>query len=320
MTAAFYWVLNMSVSGILTGLVILLLRRIKQLPRRLVYGTWLLLLVRLWLPVSVSSPLSLQNLLSPYAVRTITVWQTEWQGVWVPKVAQEMTVTNFFQATDGYTYMAQGILVPTTYKTNVLAQVFAIGGIVWISVTALLLLGMSFLYWRHMGRMRCILRGATQVQKGVYHSSEVTVPAVYGILRPKILLPPDLADEHYIRLHEQVHVCRRDNLWRTVAIITACIHWFNPLVWLLLPRFFADMELACDERVIRKLNENERKSYASAVLNASEKQRLFSSGFGGTGTRKRIMFLLSYRRMTAVGILAAVSFITAVVVMLITNR
>ncbi len=85
----------------------------------------------------------------------------------------------------------------------------------------------------------------------------------------------------YVEAHELVHKRRLDNLWRCIALLFCCVHWFNPVVWHCLRLFFADMELSCDERVLRKLAPKERKDYAMALLSVAEGRDLFVSAFGG---------------------------------------
>ena len=135
-----------------------------------------------------------------------------------------------------------------------------------------------------------------------------------GILRPAIYVPPgmDGALLDHVEAHELVHKRRLDNLWRFVALLICCVHWFNPVVWRCLRLFFADMELSCDERVLRKLAPKERKDYAMALLSVAEGRDLFVSAFGGAGLRLRITRVLTYRRLT-VGASLAFALLTGAV-------
>ena len=117
----------------------------------------------------------------------------------------------------------------------------------------------------------------------------------------------------------RVHIRRRDNLWRVVAVITACVHWFNPLCWLFVKWFFADMELACDARVLKTMGESTAKAYVSALLRCAAGRSYFASAFGGAKTRVRIERILSYRKLTIVSGAAFGLLIAAICFVLMTN-
>ena len=127
------------------------------------------------------------------------------------------------------------------------------------------------------------------------------------------------ADLEYILKHEQIHIHRRDNLWRVVAVITACVHWFNPLAWIFLKCFFNDMELACDAGVLKKLDDNGKKKYASALLACSTGKTYYASAFGSAKTRLRIENILSYKKLTLVSGLCFAALFIVVALTVITN-
>ena len=130
-------------------------------------------------------------------------------------------------------------------------------------------------------------------------------------------LPGDI---DYIILHEQVHIARRNNLFRIVAVITACVHWFNPLLWVFLKYFFADMELACDAKVLKSLNECQTKEYALTILTCASGKTFFASAFGGGAkTKVRIENILSYKKLTVISSLFFDALVVAIAVIIITN-
>ena len=295
----FYWVLNVSIVGSLMGLGLLALRRIKYLPRFVVYLLWLIPLFRLWSPFGLANRYSFLNLLSKFTTRTVVVWER----------APGLTTSNFLMAADEY--------FPITYKTQLLEGVFTTASFVWIVVAAAGVLTAVLLY----ALTKSALKSAEHVRDNIYQSPQISSPAVYGIFRPKIILPTALAkgDSEYILMHERVHIARRDNLWRVAAVITACLHWFNPLVWIFLKCFFADMELACDAKVIRQLTAGQKKEYAVAVLTAAQGKAFFASAFGGAKTRVRIESILSYKKLTAFSAVCFAALFIAVAVVLLTN-
>ncbi len=298
---AFYWLLNMSIVGSAVGLIILLLRRIRPLPRRLVCWLWLIPLLRFWLPISFASQFSLINLLAGVTVRTIPVFTFNDTPLFY--------YSNFVQAAGQYN--------PLIYKTDALATVFTVCSLIWVVVFLALLLTMLLLY-RFSGQA---IRQATLVQDNVYRSAHITAPAVYGIFKPRIIVPNDLPDEDlaFVLLHENAHIQRRDNLLRAVALTTACLHWFNPLAWVYLKLYFADMELACDARVLRQIDRDGQKAYATALLRCAAGPSLFVSAFGGARIRVRLEHILSYRKLTLAAGLVFALLVLVVAVALLSN-
>lgn len=295
----FYWVLNASILGSVTGVIILLLRKIRNLPRFAVYFLWLLPLIRLWVQFGIASRYSWLNLISKFATKTVVIWET------VP----DITMTNSIGAANRY--------FPIEYKTNILETTFHVASIVWIIIMAAAILTIAVLYIL----TKLELKTAEKLKDNIYMSDKITGIAVYGIFNPKIIIPASLAkcDINYIILHEQVHIKRRDNLWRAVAVITACVHWFNPLIWIFLKYFFTDMELACDAKVVKYLDEPEKKEYAEAILSVASGKVFFASAFGGAKTRVRIENILSYKQLTLFSGICTTLLVIAVAIVLITN-
>ncbi len=300
-TDLFYWLLNAGIFGSAAGLVVLVLRRIKKIPRRIVYALWAIPLIRLWMLFGISSQFSVMSLLSESVVRTVTVYKP----VYLPHIVS----MNAMQAADSY--------FPVTYKTNLLASVFSVSTIVWLVGCCTVLLTASLLYIFTLSEMK----KARHLRENIYVSDRVTAPALYGIIKPRIVIPSYMENDDltYIVLHESAHAARLDNLFRCLAILTTALHWYNPLVWLMLRRYFEDLELACDERVIAHMNPGEKREYAHALVNVAESRSAFVSAFGGAKIRVRIENILSYRAATAVSIAALLVFAAVIAVTLLTN-
>jgi beta-lactamase regulating signal transducer with metallopeptidase domain len=303
LSETFYWVLNMSIIGVATGLIVLLCRRVKALPRSAVFLLWFIPFVRFWVPVGITNRFSLLQLISTFTTRTIPFGE--------PNQLPELVFTNYIMAAQTYH--------PVRYKTLMLDRVFFISSLVWVIGFLALLTTMTFLYHR-TGRE---LRNAIWQHDNIYRSEHVTTPAVYGIIRPRIILPANTSDEAIpmILIHEQAHIVRKDNLFRAVALLTACLHWFNPLAWLLLKLFFEDMELACDARILRKMDKVDKKRYAAALLDygVHGEKGLFASAFGGAKVRQRIDHILSYRSIGGVSTVFLVILWSAIAFALLTN-
>lgn len=298
----FYWLLNMSILGSLTGLIVALLRKIPKLPKFAGYVLWLLPLFRLWFPFGMVSEWSLLSLISRFTGRTVILWEDV-------SVIPDISTTNFIQAAGSY--------FPISYKTDLLRKVFEISSFVWLigSISSIL-----FAIALYVSAKREI-RGATHLRENIWISERINSPAVYGIFHPSIVVPTHTSEKDlpYILAHENVHVRRMDNVWRLIAIATACVHWFNPLSWIFLHWFFTDMELACDRKALQLLGEDKAKAYASVLLACAAGRSSFISAFGATKTRRRIRSILTYKKLTVLSFLAFSVLLTSIIFVLITN-
>ena len=143
-----------------------------------------------------------------------------------------------------------------------------------------------------------------------------------GIIKPRIIIPPYVTDDgsvlRYVLLHEGAHMRRGDNITRIIALAIACIHWFNPLVWLYVKAFLSDCEIACDEKVLRSV-QAENREYAQALLACEYKKANHFSAFGGADIRTRITRILSYRKVTTLSTICFALFILSLAAALLTN-
>ena len=310
-SAPFYYLVNMSLAASAVIVALLLIRLIRPLPRRVIYPLWALAFLRLAVPVSPSAGWSLFHLAGGLVRRVIPL-EMMMPGA-NPSPLQWSTM-NFAGAAQSY--------APLIYKTELLRSIFTVGSAVWAIVALAALLAMAVLYTLTLAE----LRQAAPLRGDLYRSDAVLSPVLVGVFRTKIILPPGLDPDspqgQLILAHEQVHRQRRDNLWRALSIGIVCVHWFNPLAWVLLRAFLADMEFSCDEAVLRqgKYTSQQRKEYASALLHFAEDKRfLFSAAFGQSAVRVRIIHALNYRRMTWIGAIATAAFVLALALALLSN-
>ena len=300
----FYWLFNMSLAASLVGLIVLALRAIPRLPRRFACWLWLIPLFRMWIPVGMGSRWSLMTLLSKLTTRTVVVWE---------RGDMSFAYTNMVMAANSY--------FPVTYRINLLEHLFRTVAAIWLAVAAAILITLAWLYITTKRE----LRDAAHWRENIYLSDKITSPALYGIFRPRIILPCGWESRENLTLilaHENAHARHGDNLWRVVAFATAAIHWFNPLAWLFLRAALSDMELYCDERVLKRLPPEERKSYALALVNSAQAMReknLFASAFGGAGIRVRIDRILNYRRLSLFSTVCFTLLALVIAFVLLTN-
>lgn len=288
------------VAGITTG-VIALIRMVKRIPRRMLALLWLIPALRMVVPLGLSSPYSLMSMLSRITTKTVIVYQ--------PSQDVSFSMMNMTMAANSY--------FPITYKTNILHDVFATASIVWIIVALAILLLLAVLYVTTLRE----LKDSKHLRENIYLSEKVTSPAVYGIIRPRIVLPITWADRDLdlVLLHEQTHIRRGDNLWRMLAFTLAAVHWFNPLSWIFLKMLLTDLELACDEGVLVKLGPDRRKEYAISLLDSKTGTNVFASAFGGAKIRTRIENIMSYRKMKWISLAAFAALALAISYVLLTN-
>jgi beta-lactamase regulating signal transducer with metallopeptidase domain len=213
--------------------------------------------------------------------------------------------------------MAADSYLPITYKVNLLDKVFRIASMVWIIVALALLIINTILYI--MARYE--VSDANHLSDNIYASDRVLSPVTYGIFRPRIIIPKEYKadDLQYILAHETAHIYRKDNLCRILALMSTLVHWFNPLIWLFLKKFLEVTELACDESVLAACGEDEKKAYATALVNSTESRSVFASAFGGARIKVRISYILSYKRLSILSIICFTLLAMTIAYVLLTN-
>ena len=297
----FYWIFNMSITAALTGVLIMLVRLIKGIPRRMTTFLWIIPFLRMTIPLGLDSPYSLMTLLSKITTKTIVVFQ--------PTDKISFSMMNSVMAANSY--------FPITYKVNILENIFSVASVIWAVVALAIVLMLTAIYCTTLFE----IKDSKYLRENVYLSEKISSPAVYGVLRPKIVLPAPYKDRdiELIVQHEKTHIRGLDNLWRMIAFLIVAVHWFNPFSWLFLKAFLADLELSCDERVLVKLGADRSKEYASALLECKQGATVFASAFGGARIRTRIENILSFRKLTWISLAAFIALISVIFYVLLTN-
>ena len=186
---------------------------------------------------------------------------------------------------------------------------------IWIPVlTVIWLLGVAalFLYsavsYRRLRRRVC---EAVILRDNIYQSENVCSPFVLGIIRPKIYLPyhMDKREMDHVIAHEQTHIRRRDHWWKPLGFLLLTVHWFNPLLWLGYILLCRDIELACDEKVIREMGSEQRADYTQALVSCSVSRRSIAAcplAFGEVGIKERVKSVMNYKKPAFWIVLASV--------------
>lgn len=304
---SFTEILNLSISASFLVLAVVLLRLVlKKAPKAFHCALWALVALRLLCPVSFESELSLLPSREVIPQEYLTM---EPDRIHAP--ARLEIVTN--PVYDSPVTIRTDTTVERVQSWDLMAT------LVWL--TGMAAMGIYALYSYLSLRFR--VRMAGWVRENVYDCDELSSPFILGILRPRIYLPSGLdADtKNHVLAHEKAHLKRLDHLWKPLGFALLTVHWFNPVMWLAYILLCRDIELACDERVIRKLDRGSIRAYSEALVRCSVSHRMIAVcplAFGEVGVRSRIRSMLRYKKpgfwilLTAViaGIALAVFFLT----------
>ena len=310
MSVIFLKLLNLSISASWLVLVVLVLRLVlKRAPKWVDVLLWGMVALRLMLPFSIESALSLipsAETLSPEVVQfdpapTIT------SGVELIDNAVNPSLSESFAA-------APLASVNPLYVWTYLA------GWVWLIGLAAMLLYALVSYLR----LRRRVSASIPLRENIYVCDEVPSPFILGILRPRIYLPSalDEAQRGSVLSHERAHLARRDHWWKPLGFALLAVYWFNPLLWLAYTLLCRDIELACDERVLRGMDAGQVKDYSSALLACSVPRRMLAAcplAFGEVGVGARVKNALRYKKPAFWVVAASVAVCVVVAVCFLTN-
>lgn len=308
MEAVFIKLLNVGIAAGWLILAVIFLRLVlHRAPRWTVCLLWGLVAVRLICPVSLQSIFSL--IPSRETVRQEIVFSEN------PSIQSGIRLVDHV-----VNPVLQESFTPQPGDSmNPLQGWLFIAGIVWILGVGLML-GYALVKFV---KLRLRLRTAVRLENSVYLSEFVDTPFIFGVLRPRIYLPSGMPEalREPVTAHENAHLTRRDHLWKLLAYVLLTVYWFHPLCWAAYVLFCRDMELACDEKVIRNYDGVQKRVYAEALLKCSiSRYRVWDCplAFGEVGLKARIRSVMNYKRPAfwmmaaamAACILAAVCFLT----------
>ena len=309
MSELFLKIVNMSISASWVVIAVLTLRFcLKKAPKWVNVLLWGIVAARMVFPFSIESVLSLipsAETISP----TVMMEQTPSVQTGVPALNHVINpvISGSFTPAPGASANPLQIWIP------VLAGI-------WLFGIAALFLYSAVSYWR-LRRKVCeavILRG------NIYQSEKVCSPFVLGIIKPKIYLPyhMDSREMDHVIAHEQTHIRRKDHWWKPLGFLLLTTHWFNPLMWLSYILLCRDIELACDEKVIRKMSNEQRADYTQALVACSVDRRLITAcplAFGEIGVKERVKSVMNYKKPAFWIVLASVIVCAVIAVCFLTN-
>lgn len=287
MTAVFLKLLDMSAAaGWLILAVILLRLPLKKAPKWVRCVLWALVAVRLVCPVSPESALSLIPDAGPVSERVAEA---------VVRIDPDRAVSAAGETAAAGLSGEPGAAVMT--EPGPVLRACDVAAAVWAAGVVILLL-YALVSWL---RLRRRVRAAMLARDGVWLSDEIASPFILGVFRPRIYLPSDLAGEEleYVLAHERAHLARRDHWWKPVGYLLLVVYWFNPLIWPAYILLCRDIELACDEKVVKTLDPAGRKAYSQTLVSRSVSRRTVAAcplAFGEVGIKARVKSALSYKK------------------------
>lgn len=297
MTNISYTIFNMSVSASILVLVVLVLRLMtKKVPKWINVLLWGLVAFRLICPFTVESRLSLMPE-TDFVPKSSPFVENSYDEDFVPDKIDTDTILegvsgsnvtieqNYPEISDPQVEIRRGISVDFLLSC------------IWLAGTSVMILYMGISYLLVHRR----IRGALHLRENIYQIENVSSPFVFGIVKPRICLPMgmDETTANYVIAHEKAHIRRLDHWWKPVGFLLLAVHWFNPLIWLSYILLCRDIELACDERVIREMGAGERADYSEALLASSGNRRTITAcplAFGEISIKERIKSVLNYKK------------------------
>lgn len=299
MDKLFLTILNMSLTGAFVISVICLVRPLlKKAPKIIYYCLWAVAGFRLIFPFSIESVFSL----IPFNAQIIP---TDIAVQPVPRIDSGIRFLN----------NAVSSLLPAaepSASANPLQPWIVAGAIAWlIGACAMAVYGVvSFAILERK------MREASHIEANIYESRQIKSPFVLGVFRPRIYIPVGLSEKEkeYVLLHERTHIRRRDHIIKIAAYLILCLHWFNPLVWAAFLLMGADMEMSCDERVLKEMGNETKKDYSMTLLSLATDKRVIGGSplaFGEGGIKERIKNVLDFKKPSRVVIILSVALAAA---------
>lgn len=313
---AFISILNMSITASYVAIAVIIGRLLlKKAPKEFSYSLWSVVLFRLFCPLSFSFEFSLLGLIQPTQTGT---YPTQY----IPQDIGMMTVPKVDTGIDSLNAAINASIPAATpfASVNPVQIWIYLATLIWLIGAAVLLMYAVISYLR----LRRQISTATLVSQNIYETDLLQSSFVFGFIKPKIYLPLCLTghEREYILCHEQTHIKRLDYLVKTVAYFALVLHWFNPLMWLCFSLMTKDMEMSCDERVIRRTTGQDIAVYCSSLLALATQKKIPGPSplaFGESNVKARINNILNYKQPKFWVIIILVFSVITLVVVLISN-
>ncbi|MBE6552395.1 MAG: hypothetical protein E7665_09740 [Ruminococcaceae bacterium] len=308
MNGFFLDLLNTSITSLWAVMVIVIIRAVfRGMPKNIRCVLWGIAAVRLIMPFSIESIFSLIPEKEVIDVTTYASGPNIQTGI----EYVDINVNNYIA--DRY---FEGVTVPR----NNFANILTICGVVWLVGVAVMVLYGIISYVR----LKVKVSASVKYEKNIFYCDDIDSPFIIGLFMPRIYLPSDIGEKEmgYVLKHELCHLKRKDHLWRIMGFAILSVHWFNPFLWLAYWLFCKDTELACDEAVIRDMDDLDKKGYSETLVSYSIPMKLIKAcpvAFGEIGIKERIKAMIKYKKPTIFILAAAVIICAVAAVCLITD-
>lgn len=286
MMEIFLKILNMSLTASYVAVVVIVVRfLLRKTPKIYSYALWLVVLFRALSPISFSSSLSL---LGSFNIN----------NTYIPEDIGMMPIPQVNTNIDPLDNVISNYLPASTpiSSINPMQVLIGVGVIIWVLGFSIMLIYSFYSYYKVNKKVQF----ATLVKDNIYETDLIKTPFVLGLINPKIYLPTNLQESEcdYIINHEKVHIKRLDYIIKPLYFTALSLHWFNPLIWVSYFLMIKDMEMSCDERVMKECDIDIRSNYSSTLLNLSIKQNkiILPLGFGESNIKSRIKNIMNYRK------------------------
>ena len=321
MENVFLELFNMSITASWLVLAVLIFRFVfKKAPKAFRVVMWGLVAFRLICPFSFESVLSIiptTETLSPQLVHSNS--SVEVSGSQILDYVDNNPVFYELGIKNGSVVFNE-IGAPDCDFINPLLIITYIASIIWIVGMAIMLLYTAISYLRIVKKVR----EATPLKENIWICDSVSTPFILGVIKPRIFIPSSMNGEDlkFVIAHEKAHIKRGDHLWKPLGFMLLTVYWFNPLLWVAYILLCRDIELACDEKVIKQMGVEIKKSYSEALINCSVSRKTISAcplAFGETGVKGRIKSVLNYKKPAFWVIVVAVVSAIVITICFMTN-
>lgn len=298
--------LNLANISIMAGwliLAIIVIRTIfKSIPKWSLCILWCIVGLRLILPFTIESTLSLIP-----SVNTIdtTVDQTR------PYIDSGITIVD----NNVNDYLGSHYYEGVTVQTNTFDNLLSILTIIWL-IGIIALFAYSIISYYKLSKRIAI---SIPYKNNIYMSDEIDTPFIFGIYNPRIYVPSGMEENqiNYVLRHEYTHLTRKDHILKPLGFVLLSIYWFNPMIWIAYHLFCKDIEKACDEKVISQMNDDSKAAYLETLLLCSTNRKLILTcplAFGEVGVKERVKSIINYKKPTfwIIGVAIAVCVILGI--------
>ena len=309
MNELFLKIINMSISASWLVLAVLILRFVlKKAPKWINVLLWGIVAIRWICPFSFESPLSL---IPSAETIPLNIGMDS-----TPTINSGISAIN--NAVNPI--ISQSNTPMAGASINPLQITIGIYEYIWIFGMIALALYTAISYWRLHRKVDTAVR----YKDNIFQSENVSSPFVFGIIKPRIYLPFKMngQDLEHVVAHEHAHIRRKDHWWKPFGFLLLTIHWFNPLMWMAYVLLCRDIELACDEKVIKELGNEQRGDYTQALVACSVNRRMIAAcplTFGEVGVKERVKSVMNYKKPALWVIIIAVIVCVGVAVCFLTN-